>query len=60
MTAAEMLKRFPNTMTFQFDDGTKRSEFDIARRMADLDSSAVKTVSWDSVKAKLLGQLDEL
>lgn len=39
-------------------EGAWRDE--ITRRMADLDSGAVKTVSWDSVKAKLMRHLDEL
>ena len=43
------------------DTGVEEAwQVEITRRMADLDSGAVKTVSWDSVKAKLLGHLDEL
>jgi putative addiction module component (TIGR02574 family) len=33
---------------------------EIQRRIADLDSGAVQTVSWDSVKSKLLRHLDGL
>ncbi|HSP14092.1 MAG TPA: glycoside hydrolase family 3 protein [Thermoanaerobaculia bacterium] len=43
VTAAEMLKRFPKTITVQFDDGTTRNEFDMARRMVDLVDAVVVT-----------------
>ena len=32
---------------------------EIERRVAELDSGAVKTVPWETVKAKLLGRLRE-
>ena len=43
VTAAEIQKRFPKAITFQFDDGTTRNEFDMARRMADLVDAIVIT-----------------
>ena len=43
VTAAEIQKRFPKAITFQFDDGTTKNEFDMARRMADLVDTIVIT-----------------
>jgi beta-N-acetylhexosaminidase len=43
VTAAEMLKRFPKTISVQFDDGTTRNEFDMARKMVDLVDAVVVT-----------------
>jgi beta-N-acetylhexosaminidase len=43
VTAAEMLKRFPKAITVQFDDGTTRNEFDMARKMVDLVDAVVVT-----------------
>ena len=43
VAAAEMLKRFPNAMTIQLDDGSNRNEFDMARQMTDLVDAVVVT-----------------
>jgi beta-N-acetylhexosaminidase len=43
VAAAEMLKRFPKTITIQLDDGSTRNEFEMARRMADLVDAVVVT-----------------
>jgi len=43
VTAAEIQKRFPKAITFQFDDGTTKNEFAMARRMADLVDTIVIT-----------------
>ncbi|MGZ8854253.1 MAG: glycoside hydrolase family 3 protein, partial [Thermoanaerobaculia bacterium] len=43
VTSAEIQKRFPKAITFQFDDGTTKNEFDMARRMADLVDTIVIT-----------------
>ena len=43
VAAAEMLKRFPKTMTIQLDDGSTRNEFDMARQITDLVDAVVVT-----------------
>ena len=43
VAAAEILKRFPKAITFQFDDATTRNEFDMARRMSELVDTIVVT-----------------
>jgi beta-N-acetylhexosaminidase len=43
VTAAEMLKRFPKTITIQLDDGSNANEFNMARQMTDLVDAVVVT-----------------
>jgi beta-N-acetylhexosaminidase len=43
VAAAEMLTRFPKTITIQLDDGSTRNELEMARRMADLVDAVVVT-----------------
>ncbi|HSP14093.1 MAG TPA: glycoside hydrolase family 3 protein [Thermoanaerobaculia bacterium] len=43
ITAAEMLKRFPKTISIQLDDGSTRNELEMAKRMADLVDAVVVT-----------------
>ncbi|HEY6843754.1 MAG TPA: glycoside hydrolase family 3 N-terminal domain-containing protein, partial [Thermoanaerobaculia bacterium] len=43
VAAAELLKRFPKTITIQLDDGSSANEFNMARQMAELVDAVVVT-----------------
>jgi len=43
VAAAELLKRFPKTITIQLDDGSNANEFSMARQMTDLVDAVVVT-----------------
>jgi beta-N-acetylhexosaminidase len=43
VTSAEMLKRFPNAISIQLDDGSTKNEIEMARKMAEMVDAVVIT-----------------
>jgi beta-N-acetylhexosaminidase len=43
VTSAEMLKRFPNAISIQLDDGSTKNEIEMARKMAEMVDAVVVT-----------------
>jgi beta-N-acetylhexosaminidase len=43
VTSAEMLKRFPNAISIQLDDGSTKNEMEMARKMAEMVDAVVVT-----------------
>jgi len=57
---AELAGLLLESLESQPEEGVEEAwASEIERRIADLDSGAVKTVPWETVKAKLLGRVRE-